>query len=670
MTDYTTDYETDYTSVTDYSDETTPLPRGHDEVLKSTDLDNVTFGYGCSKLVRANKLAIVEYVMYFLFMITLIIVVNNARPSFYGSNFAIILRQTFSLRQNAVNNADSALVDITEEGMMWIYLRDYFVPNLVQDTYVDGSAKPNLNEVGTILQNMRRIGAVRIRQLRVRQGTCHLRKAFIGSINYCAAPYTSKDQSRVSYGPGLRYTYKTQPGEQLFFIQRRYYPSGGFIEILDTSSRAAATNHIQSLINNSFVDSQTRLLDVRFALFSPYIDRVAVCTIAFEFLAGGGVRPYASFHLVSLTGMPSGSGSQLEIFFEALLYAFVIYQVVVQLVLFCRQRVRYWSHGWNILDLTIVLLFMLLFAFRMQSVAVLADFEFAVADSQYVDFSKVEFIRTNERRTLAFVIFLSFLKCFKFLQSNPKLAQLVNTLEEASSDMVLFVVVILIVLFGFSFAAQLLFGELIADFSQFSQTLAKLVRMGLGDSDYDNLSFVDFSIGPLFFFIFTFLFVFFLLQMFLAIIMGAHERVMAEAEEQKWAGADPGPLTMAWILTKNLIRRILGIPPIRILTEAEKVKERKTLDLNRDGLLDTQELNRFIQTAPSKTPELLGVDNAADIYRCYALNSPDAFNLYEQRTFFSVLDERRQHIVLMTKLLSLKKIVSMTLSSSAAASNS
>eukprot|EP00030_Apusomonadida_sp_AF-17_P005964 a676905_368.p1 GENE.a676905_368~~a676905_368.p1 ORF type:complete len:692 (-),score=360.77 a676905_368:16-1845(-) len=588
-------------------------------------------------------------------MIALIIVVNNTRPSFYGNQFASVLRNKFSLRQNAILGADSPLQLVTEEGMMWVYIRDYFVPNIVEDKYTSGDAKASANEAGTILMNLRRIGAIRIRQLRARAGTCHLRHKFTASVDYCVAPFTKTDQSKAAFGPGDRFQYSPPAGEQSFFIQQRFYPGGGFIQLLNTTNREGAIAHINSLMADQFVDAQTRLIDIRFSFINPYVDNVAVGTIAFEFLAGGGVRPHSNFHLVSLSGFPAGRDYQVKIFFEALLYSFVVYMAIVQIVLLFRQRMEYFSHGWNWLDLTLITLFILLFAFRMQSVKVLEDFEFEVSDDKYVDFSKVEFIRVSERRTLAFAIFLSFFKVFEFLQSNPKLSQLVSTLEEAAPQMSTFLVVILIVLFAFAFSAQLLFGEMIAEFSNFSQTLAKLVRMALGDTDYNELIYVDYAVGSLFFFVLVFFLVLFLLQMFLAIIMGANERVLDEVGEKQWAGADPGALTMAWILAKNFVRKIFGYQPIRIMTEAEKEALVKSADRNRDGFIDAAELERFVQQSPSKTPDLLGVEQVEDLYKRYDLSSPNAFNLAEQRTFFSVLDERRQHIVLLSKLLGLKE---------------
>lgn len=48
---------------------------------------------GCSTLCWRNKASIFNYLMYFGFMITLIIVVNNMRPSFYGNQVCTLCEE-------------------------------------------------------------------------------------------------------------------------------------------------------------------------------------------------------------------------------------------------------------------------------------------------------------------------------------------------------------------------------------------------------------------------------------------------------------------------------------------------------------------------------------------------------------------------------------------------
>merc|ERR1711916_99613 len=234
-------------------------------------------------------------------------------------------------------------------------------------------------------------------------------------------------------------------------------------------------------------------------------------------------------------------------------------------ILLFKQRMAYFRDGWNWLNFVILILLLLTIAFRATTIAILNDFEFTVSDTEYVDFSDVEFLRLNERRTLAGVVFLMFFASFQFFESNPKLNQLLKAVQEAGVDVILFLVVILIVVMAFVFSGQLLFAETIEAFAQFSLALSQVFRFALGDFNYEQLEDADYSFGPLYFFAVLFILLF--LNMFLALVLGAHERVMSSVDEQKWAGARPGPLTEAFSIITNKLRKLFGLKPQRLVTD-------------------------------------------------------------------------------------------------------
>merc|ERR1712065_48844 len=571
-------------------------------------------------IVQENKKAIAKYIFFFLFLAVVVIVVNNTRASFFTFEFNQRLRERFAQRAYVIKEVEKSMLETTDASEMWVYIRDYMLPGVYENTYgvaPDTVAKTETNQFGTILQNLRRVGAPRIRQLRMKRDTCDVQKRFRDAVDTCVAEFRKDDQDKAPYGPGGIYTYDPKTDENRLFIARRVYAPGGYFITLGPDL-ASSVGNVSSLIRNRFVDEQTRLIDYRMSFYNPYLDTVSVVTLAWEFFPSGGARPFASFHTVELNGFGNTRDAAYEITFEMIMWAFTVVFCILQIILLFKQRMAYFRDGWNWLNFVILILLLLTIAFRATTIAILNDFEFTVSDPEYVDFSDVEFLRLNERRTLAGVVFLMFFASFQFFESNPKLNQLLKTVQEAGVDVILFLVVILIVVMAFVFSGQLLFAETIEAFAQFSLALSQVFRFALGDFNYEQLEDADYSFGPLYFFAVLFILLFLMLNMFLALVLGAHERVMSSVDEQKWAGARPGPLTEAFSIITN-------------------------------------ELHEFLRRHPDRATDLLGIETAKDLYSRFDPEHPLRLSRAEQRALVAVLDTRRQNLVLLEHLLQLEQ---------------
>merc|ERR1712065_65447 len=186
---------------------------------------------------------------------------------------------------------------------------------------------------------------------------------------------------------------------------------------------------------------------------------------------------------------------------------------------------------------------------------------------------------------------------------------------------------------AFVFSGQLLFAETIEAFAQFSLALSQVFRFALGDFNYEQLEDADYSFGPLYFFAVLFILLFLMLNMFLALVLGAHERVMSSVDEQKWAGARPGPLTEAFSIITNKLRKLFGLKPQRLVTDRE----------------------RALRARPDRATDLLGIEPAKDLYSRFDPEHPLRLSRAEQRALVAVLDTRRQNLVLLEHLLQLEQ---------------
>merc|ERR1719502_1041484 len=93
---------------------------------------------------------------------------------------------------------------------------------------------------------------------------------------------------------------------------------------------------------------------------------------------------------------------------------------------------------------------------------------------------------------------------------------------EAAGDLVVFLVMFFIIMFSYAQAFHMAFGMDLADFKGGVTSIFTLMRMILGDFDFEALRANNKYLGPLLFLTFIVLVFFILLNMFLAIINDAY----------------------------------------------------------------------------------------------------------------------------------------------------
>ena len=125
-------------------------------------------------------------------------------------------------------------------------------------------------------------------------------------------------------------------------------------------------------------------------------------------------------------------------------------------------------------------------------------------------------------------IFLS-IRVLEYMQRSKHMNLLTTTLNNAQEDISYYILVLACLLFGFVGMANLCFGYILPGYSSFGLSLLKCFQMIIGDFDYGELETADVYMAPLFFFPFNILFVFILLNIFLAILDNHYGRITAKA---------------------------------------------------------------------------------------------------------------------------------------------
>jgi len=140
--------------------------------------------------------------------------------------------------------------------------------------------------------------------------------------------------------------------------------------------------------------------------------------------------------------------------------------------------------------------------------------------------------------------FLNWFKLVNFLAKDPTFGLMTNTLYFAASEMRAFIIVFLVVMFGFAQAHAMYFGSQLSSYRTILVSSYTLFRAMLGDFNFVEMYDVDAYIGPLFFVCFVGIAFLVVLNIIIAIIadayMEANEGRKTWIERQKVLKANRG----------------------------------------------------------------------------------------------------------------------------------
>merc|ERR1712232_620926 len=131
------------------------------------------------------------------------------------------------------------------------------------------------------------------------------------------------------------------------------------------------------------------------------------------------------------------------------------------------------------------------------------------------------------RTVLAFYPFVIMTRLFKAFSAQPRLSIVTLTLSKAFTDVSHFGLVFVVIFMAFCISGMMLFGCEIEGFAEIGRAMTSTFMALLGDADVEAMTNVGRTSFNLWFWSFTWLVNFILLNMLLAIIMDVHTEVKA-----------------------------------------------------------------------------------------------------------------------------------------------
>ncbi|XP_050302328.1 polycystic kidney disease 2-like 2 protein [Anthonomus grandis grandis] len=416
---------------------------------------------------------------------------------------------------NNVFETDKIFPNIDAADKFWAYME-----NEIMDAFY--GSDPTGDGRLTISNENVLLGVPRLRQVKVSNTSCEIhgyfRRMFIEC--YDAFGYWAEDKESFGLRKPTAWTFsdisKTNSVRH-WGILTSYSGGGFYVDMAPDQNKTAEI--FKELKDNFWITRGTRAIFLDFSVYNANLNLFCICKLTFEFLPPGGITTSSRFTTATLTPFTHGWYWTLRI----LLYLFCVYALycsLEELREMCYFKGMYFLQFWNYVDNIVILLTCFLVA-STEYLRVKAKTYIEEANehpSQYGNLEEIRLIYQAVQISGAVLLFFVYLRTFKFLNFNRRMAQLNNTIKRCAMDILGFCVMFFVAYFAYAELGYLVFGSEVDDFRSFGEAMFTLLRTILGDFDYGAIRQSNWIIAPIYFLSFIILVFFVLLNMFLAII--------------------------------------------------------------------------------------------------------------------------------------------------------
>ncbi|XP_069341463.1 polycystin-2 [Eulemur rufifrons] len=380
------------------------------------------------------------------------------------------------------------------------------------------------------------LGVPRMRQLKVRNGSCSIPQDLRDEIKECYDVYSASSEDRAPFGPrnGTAWIYTSEKdlnGSSHWGVISTYSGAGYYLDLSRTREETAA--QVAGLRRNVWLDRGTRATFIDFSVYNANINLFCVARLLVEFPATGGVIPSWQFQPVKLIRYVTTFDFFLAAC-EIIFCFFILYYAVEEILEIRIHKLHYFRSFWNCLDVVIIVLSALAIGInihRTSDAEVLL--QFLEDQNTFPNFEHLAFWQIQFNDIAAVTVFFVWIKLFKFISFNRTMSQLSTTMSRCAKDLFGFAIMFFIIFLAYAQLAYLVFGTQIDDFSTFQECIFTQFRIILGDINFAEIEEANRVLGPIYFTTFVFFMFFILLNMFLAIINDTYSEVKSDLAQQK-----------------------------------------------------------------------------------------------------------------------------------------
>ncbi|VDL62075.1 unnamed protein product [Hymenolepis diminuta] len=551
------------------------------------------------------KTTLRELLIYILFVITLVTIAFGMLDS-----KAFYMTETIRdvLMNTPVKNSELTLGTVNSIDDYWNVLRGPLLDVLYDNVWYN-EAQVTSNDSYFIGYESLRLGLIRIRQGRMGNHSCTIPNDFAQQITTCYGTYRTGLEETSPFGPANSTAWKFTDGSTLQMGMHlgsiAVYGGGGYYLDLPNDKKKAISR-LNELFENLWIDRGTSVIFIHVNIYNPNVNLFCIVSLVAELPPTGGILISSDFRTVKLLRYVR-TQDYVVLVFECLFLLFVIYYITEEVIEISNLGAKYFKKFWNILDILVILLSCVCAGFNIyRTVRVNATIISLLSNPEaYSNFERLSYWEMQFNYAVGVLVFLVWIKIFKYVSFNKTMNQLNLTLGNCAKDIAGFGVMFFIVFFAFAQLGYLAFGTQVSDFGTFATSLMTLFRIILGDFDFQALQNAQNVLGPLYFLVYIFFVFFVLINMFIAIINDTYLEVKSNLLNQ------PSEFQMkAFFKTANEIcqPRVAGtfilLSAERSLTDDVRKKMREYTT----GEVDSETLATIFRSADTDNDKKLSKD--------------------------------------------------------------
>ncbi|XP_066535525.1 polycystin-2 isoform X2 [Hoplias malabaricus] len=474
-----------------------------------------------------------EMVTYIFFLITLCIITYGMLSTnmyFYTKAMSHLFLDT------PLSNGDPTTfktLSTTED--FWKYTEGPFLNGMYWNMWYNNKSLSE-NQSRIYYENLL-LGVPRLRQVKVLNKSCPVHEDLKNEVYDCYSTYSPANEDKAPFGlkNGTAWVYSEEStlGEGSYWGEVATYRGGGYYQDL-SRSKEESSSRLQELKENLWLDRGTRAVFLDFAVYNGNVNLFCIVRMLVEFPATGGTVTSWQFQTVRLVPYVS-CWDYFVGTCEVIFILFVLYYVVEEVLEIRLHRLHYFKSLWNCLDVVIVGLSIPAIIMNIYRTSAISNRLTYLREnpSTYPNFEPLAQLQAQFNSLCAIMVFLAWVKLFKFINFNKTMSQLSTTMSRCAKDLLGFAFMFFIVFLAYAQLAYLVFGTQLNDFSTFQACIFTQFRMILGDFDFSEIEETNRFLGPIYFTTFVFFMFMILLNMFLAIINDTYSEVKADMAQQR-----------------------------------------------------------------------------------------------------------------------------------------
>ncbi|XP_078236675.1 polycystin-1-like protein 3 [Pogona vitticeps] len=294
-----------------------------------------------------------------------------------------------------------------------------------------------------------------------------------------------------------------------------------------------ASRVLRYLERNKWLDRHTQAIFVEFVVYNVNVNLFCVVTLILENNGLGALLNKVDLQILHLypnvnTIIPMACA-------HIAFLLFLLYYLLAQGQRLARQRLGYFRSKGNLLDAGAVLIGVAIVGLYVKRTLLAESIlrQHRQNRHQFISFYGMAEVDSALTYLIAFLLALTTVKLWNLLRLSPRMYLITQTLQKAWDEVMGFLLVLLVLLAGYSIVCNLLFGWSIYDYKTFFDSAVTIVGLLIGIFDYEEVIALDPVLGSILISTSIISMVFVIINLFVSVLLTVFGREMKAAKASK-----------------------------------------------------------------------------------------------------------------------------------------